>query len=238
MKTSRRLLLTVKLLSSPLHDNFQIPARTAQPSIFTPSPSTIFQPPAHLRHDHLSFYESSSQPILHLQIVQFLDEKTSIGLTIPECFCDAGGMKEILAAWSSILVKGGNTAGLPAIVEDTKILEKIVPEISSDEAPRSLWKHNLPSQLDASFDEEDTRWLFMPAETLAKLTQGCRDELALGTDQVQVSEGDVLLAWWAKVQTLFQKAYSTEGEFFHRPSTQRFRIHRRFNTLRWQSRYL
>lgn len=216
-------------MSTPLVDHFQLPTPTAQPSIFVPSASTIFEPPAHLRHSNLSLYESSSQPILHLQVVQFSDEKTSVGLTIPQCFCDAGGMKEILSAWSCILSKGGIADNVPAIVEDTVILEKIVPEIGGNDAPapKSLWTHYLPSQVPANSSDEnseaDTRWLFMPAETLTEMTRECRDELTSGTERsdIQVSEAEVLLAWWVKVRTHQSYSNLKRNQFFpsDRPST-------------------
>ncbi|KAF8216202.1 hypothetical protein K438DRAFT_631067 [Mycena galopus ATCC 62051] len=178
-----------EVLSTPLSDRFEIPPPTAEPSIFTPSPSTIFQPPIHLRHDCLSQYESASQPILHLQIVQFSDEKTSVGLTVPRCFCDAGGMKEILSAWSSILAKGGITENIPAVIQDRMALEN-EREDDSDTP--------LPSQVSLAHPDEEskkeTRWLFMPSETLVKLTRECRDDLALQGCDVQVDETDVLLA--------------------------------------------
>ncbi|KAF7339440.1 hypothetical protein MSAN_02158200 [Mycena sanguinolenta] len=186
-----------QVLSTPLSDHFRIPNATADPAIFTPSSATIFQPLAHLRRDCLSEYESSSQPILHLQIIQFADEKTAVGLTVPRCFCDVWGMKKILSAWSSILASGEITANIPVLVEDTMILEKLQPEIASQ-----IRNHFHPTQLpaDTSADEEREnipRWLFMPAETLAKLTRECKAEL--GSESDKVNETDVLLAWWAKV---------------------------------------
>ncbi|KAJ6519857.1 hypothetical protein C8R45DRAFT_953006 [Mycena sanguinolenta] len=182
-----------QVLSSPLSDHFRIPPATPEPSIFTPSSATIFQPPAHLRRDCLSQYESASQPILHLQIVQFSDEKTSVGFTIPRCFCDAWGMKEILSTWSSILASGEITADVPGLVEDTMVLEKVHPQFRN---------HFHSGQLPAdTFTEEDCeiipRWLFMPTETLANLTRACRDQL--GSESDKINQTDVLLAWWAKV---------------------------------------
>ncbi|KAJ7038154.1 hypothetical protein C8F04DRAFT_370422 [Mycena alexandri] len=192
-------------LATPLADHFQIPAPTLEPSMFTPSASTIFQPPGHLRHDHVSRYESLGQPILHLQIVQFSDEKTSVGLTVPACFCDSWGMKELLSAWSSVLAKGGNTEDVPALIEDTMILENIAPEVVSDGTPGSLSIHRAPSEpLTDSRNESCARGLFMPAEVLVKMTEECRTELTAEADEVGVDEEDVLLAW------LVKRLYSTD----------------------------
>jgi hypothetical protein len=138
-------------------------------------------------------------------------------------------MKEILSAWSCILSKGGIADNVPAIVEDTVILEKIVPEIGGNDAPapKSLWTHYLPSQVPANSSDEnseaDTRWLFMPAETLTEMTRECRDELTSGTERsdIQVSEAEVLLAWWVKVRTHQSYSNLKRNQFFpsDRPST-------------------
>lgn len=174
----------------------------------------------------MSLYESAFQPILHLQIAQFSDEKTSIGLTIPNCF-DVWGMKEILAAWSNIL--GGSLDKVPEIVDDTKILEKVEPEVAGDDdrppAAGSLWTHYLskrPAPTSSNEHpseelEEDSRWIFMPAELLAQMTQECGDELnAAGKEGDEVSEGDVLLAWWAKVRTKHRHVMELSKDLFVR----------------------
>ncbi|KAF7347800.1 hypothetical protein MVEN_01537500 [Mycena venus] len=194
-------------LSTPLSDHFQIPPPTSQPSLFTASPSVIFEPPAHLKHDHLSSYEKSSQPILHLQVMQFSadekeKEKTSIGLTVPQCFCDAGGIREILSAWSSVLAKGGITEDIPTLA-DGMMLEKIEPEVASHEALDTLWTHHslneIPADAPSPSDEREVaKWMFMPTETLARLTRESQDELAADGYDVLVGEADVLLAWWTK----------------------------------------
>ncbi|KAJ7487625.1 hypothetical protein B0H11DRAFT_1102798 [Mycena galericulata] len=196
-----------QIFSTPLSNHFQMPLPTAEPSVFPPSSSTIFQPPPHLRQEDLSLYESVAQPVLHLQIAQFSDEKTSVGLTIPHCFCDAQGMKEILAAWSNIM---SNAGSVPDIVDDPRILEKVSAEVAGqdDGLPGSLWAHHIPgvpattsysNDLSSEEVQEESRWIFMPAEFLARMTQECRDELKLCTEyDVEVSEWDVLVAWWAK----------------------------------------
>ncbi|KAJ7783816.1 hypothetical protein DFH07DRAFT_205754 [Mycena maculata] len=99
------------------------------------------------------------------------------------------------------------------------MLEKVTPEVSSKDvnSPGSLWNHNRPGGSPPKHPsdglEEDSRWIFVPADFLAKMTQDCRDELKAGgkESQVWVSEGDVLLAWWAKA------VYSTNSPETRRP---------------------
>lgn len=102
------------------------------------------------------------------------------------------------------------------IIEDTMFLEKVKldeankEENTDDKVPGSLWEHDLSNQTTANLsshkDEaqtvrEEARWLFVPDEYLDKMTQECRDYLKSATKEGNkqwVSEGDVLLAWWAK----------------------------------------
>ncbi|KAK7064200.1 hypothetical protein R3P38DRAFT_3165215 [Favolaschia claudopus] len=186
-----------EILSTPLSDHYQIPLAPASPSLVTPSPATIFQPPVHLRRSCLSQYEALFQPILHLQIVQSSDdEKTSVGLTLPRCFCDMWGMKEIFSAWSRILENSDDS--VPLLIEDTTILEKI--EWTSEERPRSLWKHQITGQsqtdaLDVAQEqsEEGATWLFIPVETLTS----SRRVLELESEE-KIDDMDILFAWWLK----------------------------------------
>lgn len=149
--------------------------------------NSVFLPPAHLAQSNISGYVFTQQPILHLQITH-TSNGTAVGLTIPHCFADAGGMKEIISAWTTVLRQGS----LKDLNEDTLFLEHINAPI--DEVPPGLWLHDTIVPLAPG--QAEARWIFVPDDILASMKESCMKELGEGQ---WVSKGDVLYAWLVKV---------------------------------------
>ncbi|KAK8870113.1 hypothetical protein IAR55_000683 [Kwoniella newhampshirensis] len=198
--------------TSPDHFVPSQPTRTPSTHLPSPEMKEIFNPPAELHHPSIEGYIESSQPIFHLQITSSekkKKKKTAIGLTVPHCFCDAGGMKSILSAWSEVMREGG-VEGVGDVEEDTLFLEKIgmKDERVKGEGtlPKSMWIHDIPDEpiqtqagplpAPRGGNRGEGRWVIVPNVWLRELKRRCMNEIG---DQGWVSEGDVLYAWWAKM---------------------------------------
>ncbi|RSH83804.1 hypothetical protein EHS25_005419 [Saitozyma podzolica] len=163
-----------------------LPRPTPRPSIQNISTAPLFRPPPELHHSHFDSYAHTSppQPIVHLQVNTYADDTSAVSVTMPHCFADAGGVREILAAWVGVL-KGEQ---VPMTGMDTLFLENIGSGSGSgsgkgvDEDALRADRSGGAARRDwidwnQADSERTTRWIFVPNDYLSRLKHECTAEL-------------------------------------------------------------
>ncbi|KJZ67996.1 hypothetical protein HIM_12615 [Hirsutella minnesotensis 3608] len=158
--------------------------------------------PAKLRH-----YLEKDEPQLGVVFVSF-DDATIISLNWPHLLFDALGLGELLHAWSLMLQGRHNEIPKPLAAEDDPLAELGRHPTESHKLKKSqlswlgLFICFCRTLVEVIFYKQQTRMIYVPGPWIRRLRENASRELAndnQGCTNQFLSEGDVLSAWWAKI---------------------------------------
>lgn len=158
-------------------------------------------------------YLVGDEPILTLIVVSF-DDATIVCLTWPHFLCDAVGLGIILESWSLELQRRGDEIPRPIGIDYDPLAEvgkRTTEPHTLDDSRLStvgffVWSlRHLPELLLKS--QQQNRTVCVPAAYMRKMKEQALSEapadLFDGTDKPRLTDGDVLSAWWAQVNSAY-----------------------------------
>lgn len=168
--------------------------------------------PKKVRH-----YLEKDEPQLGVVFVSF-DDATIISLIWPHSLFDAMGLGELLHAWSLMVQGRHNELPTPLATEDDPLAElgRHPTEIHKLECSQLSWLSILicfcRTLLQVIFYKQKSRMIYVPGTSVRRLHENALRELkndSEGRTNPFISEGDVLSAWWAKINIAH---YSTDSK--------------------------
>ncbi|KAJ3494827.1 hypothetical protein NLG97_g3823 [Lecanicillium saksenae] len=191
------------------HVASKFPTRTPEPAVMVDPNElqSLWQgpnSPTELRH-----YLERDEPQLGVFVASFNDA-TVISLSWPHSLFDAIGFGELLFAWSLMIQDRPNEIAKPL---DAQLAPLAGLGLHSKE-PHKLQESQLSwlsiviffcqTLIQVIFYKQKSRMLYVPGKVVQALHENANRELAgsgvgQGTTNQYLTEGDVLSAWWAKV---------------------------------------
>lgn len=155
----------------------------------------------------LQHFLNKDEPQLGATFVSF-DDVTIITLSWPHSLFDAMAFGELLRAWS-LMVQGRHTEIPRPLAAKGDLLAELGQHST---VPHKLEKSQLSwlglfiyfcrTLAEVMFFKQQSRMIYVPAPMIGRLHEKALDELANGCQRCSncfLSEGDVLSAWWAKI---------------------------------------
>ena len=164
-----------------------------------------------------SHWTDTDEPALSVHVVSFNDA-TLLTISWSHVFLDALGRQSLLHAWTSVL--DGREEDVPAFVPFNV---DPAPEIARGGDPKKhiMYHYALTGIWFAMFvvgylyelfvhSAEEGRMICLPGSWVDELRQQAISDVSGDKEDVFLSHGDVILAWWAKVSVAAQRLGSSQ----------------------------